>query len=237
MEVLGIIPARGGSKGIPRKNLAPLGGRPLIAYTCDAALASRRLTRFMVSTDDEEIFEVARALGPETPLLRPAHLAGDHTPMVDVLLDIVATLDRRERYRPDAVVLLQPTSPFRRAEHVDAAVELLEASGADSVVTVIAVPHQFSPSSLMRQEGNRLAPVGDSSLRLRRQDKPRLFARNGPAVAAVRTSVLVDRGTLYGPDTRGLIMSREDSIDIDDAFDLELAELLLAARAARQDRV
>src|SRR5262245_50748963 len=174
MEVLGIIPARGGSKGIPRKNLAPLGGRPLIAYTCDAARASLRLTRFMVSTDDEEIFEIARALGPETPLLRPARLAADDTPMVDVLLDIVATLERRERYRPDAVVLLQPTSPFRRAEHVDAAIELLESSGADSVVTVMAVPHQFTPSSLMRQEGNRLVPAGDSELRLRRQDKPRL---------------------------------------------------------------
>ncbi|HEY6362338.1 MAG TPA: acylneuraminate cytidylyltransferase family protein [Vicinamibacterales bacterium] len=236
MEVLGIIPARGGSKGIPRKNLAPLGGRPLIAYTCDAARASRRLTRFVVSTDDEEIFEIARALVPETPLLRPPHLAADDTPMVDVLLDIVATLERRERYRPDAVVLLQPTSPFRRAEHVDAAVELLESSGADSVVTVIVVPHQFSPSSLMRQEGNRLVPAADGELRLRRQDKPRLFARNGPAVAAVRTSVLVDRGTLYGPDTRGLVMAREDSLDIDDPFDLDLAELLLAARAPRRIR-
>ena len=236
MEVLGIIPARGGSKGIPRKNLAPLGGRPLIAYTCDAARASRRLTRLVVSTDDEEIFDVARALVPETPLLRPRHLAADDTPMVDVLLDIVATLERRERYRPDAVVLLQPTSPFRRAEHVDAAVELLESSGADSVVTVIVVPHQFSPSSLLRQEGHRLVPVADGELRLRRQDKPRLFARNGPVVAAVRTSVLVDRGTLYGPDTRGLVMAREDSLDIDDPFNLHVAELLLAAGAARRLR-
>jgi CMP-N-acetylneuraminic acid synthetase len=230
MDVLGIIPARGGSKGIPRKNLAPLGGRPLLAHTCEAASASSRLTRFLVSTEDEEIFEVARRLGAETPYLRPSYLAGDETPMVDVLLDVVATLERRERYRPDVVVLLQPTSPFRRAEHVDAAVDLLESSGADSVVSVTVVPHQFTPSSLLRLEGNRLVPATGGEVRLRRQDKPRLFARNGPAVVAVRTSVLVDHGTLYGADTRGLVMPREDSLDIDDQFDLDLAELLLAAR-------
>jgi CMP-N,N'-diacetyllegionaminic acid synthase len=234
MEVLGVIPARGGSKGIPRKNLVPLGGRPLIAYTCDVARASRRLTRVLVSTDDEEIFATVQALGLETPFLRSPHLAADDTPMVDVLLDVVAALERREKYRPDAVVLLQPTSPFRRAEHVDAAVDLLNASGADSVVSVLPVPHQFAPSSLMRLEGSRLLPAVDGELRLRRQDKPHLFARNGPAVVAVRTTMLVERRTLYGPDTRGLVMSREDSLDIDDGFDLELAELLMTARSARR---
>lgn len=232
MEVLAVIPARGGSKGIPRKNLAPLGGRPLIAYTCDAARASRRLTRILVSTDDEEIFAFVQAIGLETPLLRSPLLAADDTPMVDVLLDIVATLERREAYRPDAIVLLQPTSPFRRAEHVDAAVDLLNGSGADSVVSVLPVPHQFTPSSLLRLEGNRLLPAVEGELRLRRQDKPHLFARNGPAVVATRTTMLVERRTLYGPDTRGLVMSREDSIDIDDSFDLDVAELLMAARAA-----
>jgi CMP-N-acetylneuraminic acid synthetase len=229
VEVLAIIPARGGSKGIPRKNLAPLAGRPLIAYTCDAAQASRRLTRILVSTDDEEIFALVQTLGLETPLLRPPMLAADDTPMVDVLVDVVATLERRETYRPDAIVLLQPTSPFRRAEHVDAAVDLLATSGADSVVSVLPVPHQFTPSSLMRLEGSRLVPAAEGELRLRRQDKPHLFARNGPAVVAVRTNTLVERRTLYGPDTRALVMTREDSIDIDDKFDLELAELLMRA--------
>jgi CMP-N,N'-diacetyllegionaminic acid synthase len=236
MEVLGVIPARGGSKGIPRKNLVPLGGRPLIAHTCDAARASRSLTRVLVSTDDEEIFGIVQALGLETPFLRPLVLAADDTPMVDVLLDVIATLERRETYRPDAVVLLQPTSPFRRAEHVDAAVDLLASSGADSVVSVVPVPHQFTPSSLMRLEGSRLLPAVEGELRLRRQDKPHLFARNGPAVVAVRTTMLVQRRTLYGPDTRPLIMSREDSLDIDDDYDLQLAELLMAARDAKELR-
>jgi len=233
VQVLGVIPARGGSKGIPRKNLAALAGRPLIAYTCDAARESCRLTRTIISTDDEEIAAVAVGGGAELPFLRPPALAADDTPMLDVLVDLLDALASREQYRPDAVVLLQPTSPLRRGAHIDAAVDLLAASGADSVVSVVAVPHQFTPSSLMRLDGDRLVPWASGAQPLRRQDKPRLFARNGPAVVAVRTGVLRDQRVLYGADTRPLVMSREDSLDIDDRFDLELAELLMAARAAR----
>ncbi len=232
MNVLGIIPARGGSKGIPRKNLAPLGGRPLLAHTCEAARASRSLARVIVSTDDEEIAATARRCGVDVPFLRRASLSGDDTPMLDVLLDVLAVF-AAEGYRPDAVALLQPTSPFRGSDHIDAAVDLLRTSGADSVVSVVPVPHQFTPSSLMRLDGDRLLPA-DPAAPARRQDKPVLFARNGPAVLAVRTQVLVDQRLLYGADTRALVMSREDSIDIDDAFDLEVAGLVHAARQARR---
>ena len=243
MEILGVIPARGGSKGIRRKNLAPLGGRPLIAHTCDAARGSRALTRVIVSSDDDEVAAEAMKLGVEVPFLRPAALAGDDTPMVDVLVDLLSTLAGRESYRPDAVVLLQPTSPFRRAGHIDAAVDIFLASGADTVVSVVPVPHQFTPSSLMTLEGDRLVfpggpegppaeSAGGGPGPLRRQDKPQRFARNGPAVVVVRARVLLEQRALYGADTRALVMSREDSLDIDDAFDLELAELLLSARAA-----
>ena len=209
----------------------------------------------MVSTEDEEIAGIARRLGVEVPFLRPARLAGDETPMLDVLTDLVASLDERERYRPDILVLLQPTSPFRRAEHIDAAIDLLTSSGADSVVTVVPVPHQFTPSSLMQLQGNRLVPWNDGPPKgghydrgyvvsgfsrtgtdaagpTRRQDKPLLFARNGPAVLAVRTDVVTGAKALYGADTRGLVMSREDSFDIDDRFDLGVAELLMASRPA-----
>ena len=230
-----------------------LAGRPLLAYTADAARSSRTLTRVVVSTEDEEIAAVARQLGIDVPFLRPAMLAADETPMLEVLTDLVASLERRERYRPDVLVLLQPTSPFRRGSHIDAAVDLLVSSGADSVVTVLPVPHQFTPSSLMELQGDRLVPwnagrpedgdgppeggrhegagvvSGFSRTPARRQDKPLLFARNGPAVVAVHTRVVVDGHTLYGPDTRGLVMPREASLDIDDAFDLELAERLMAA--------
>ena len=184
----------------------------------------------MLSTDDEEIAGAGRQLGLEIPFLRPAHLAADGTPMLDVLSDLVASLDRREQYRPDILVLLQPTSPFRRAAHIDAAIDLLTSAGADSVVTVVPVPHQFTPSSLLQLQGDRLVPWIEGTAPTRRQDKPPLFARNGPAVVAVRTRVVTEARTLYGADTRGLVMSREDSFDIDDQFDLGVAQLLMASR-------
>jgi CMP-N-acetylneuraminic acid synthetase len=186
----------------------------------------------VVSTDDHDIADVARGLGAEVPFLRPARLAADDTPMLDVLVDLVATLAEREGYRPDLLVLLQPTSPFRRPEHIDAAVDLLVSSRADSVVTVVPVPHQFSPSSVLRLEGDRLVPWMPGPSPSRRQDKPVLFARNGPAVVAVRTPVVTDARSLYGADTRGLVMTRAESFDIDDMFDLHLAELLMGSRRA-----
>jgi CMP-N-acetylneuraminic acid synthetase len=201
-----------------------------LAYTADAARASKTLTRVVISTEDEAIAGVARQLGVEVPFMRPPHLAADETPMLDVLIDLVASLERREGYRPDILVLLQPTSPFRRASHIDAAVDLLTASGADSVVTVVPVPHQFVPSSLMQLQGDRLVSWTAADGASRRQDKPLLFARNGPAVVAVRTRIVMNARTLYGPDTRGLVMPREESFDIDDAFDLEVAERLMASR-------
>ena len=193
---------------------------------------SRSLSRTIVSTDDEEVAAIAKWTGADVPFLRPPHLAFDHTPMIDVLVDALATLDRQERYRPDVVVLLQPTSPFRRKNHIDAAVDLLISSGADSVVTVMQVPHQFTPESLMQLRGDRLDPFIQGTTSTRRQDKPVLFARNGPAVVATRSRVLLDEHVLYGADTRGVVMSREASFAIDEAFDLKIAELLMASRPA-----
>lgn len=224
MDVLGLIPARGGSKGIPRKNLAPLGGRTLLAWTCDTAREAESPTRVVVSTDDDEIAAEAARCGVEV-LRRPAALASDSTPMLDV---VAHALD--ELGEPDAVALLQPTSPFRRAEHVDAAVALLRESGADTVVSVVEVPHRFTPASLMRLDGTRLLPYGDGVGPLRRQDKERLYARNGPAVLVTRAAV-VRAGTLYGDDVRPYVMAERDSLDVDGPDDLALAELLLRGRA------
>jgi CMP-N,N'-diacetyllegionaminic acid synthase len=228
MRVLGVIPARGGSKGIARKNLAPLAGRPLLAYTADAVRASRRLTRTIVSTEDPEIAAAAQALSLEVPFLRPAALAADDTPMLPVVQQALAAMQSGgDAY--EAVVLLQPTSPLRRAEHIDAALDLLASTGADSVVTVVEVPHQFSPVSILRIEEGRLRPFHDGPKPTRRQDKPRFYARNGPAVIAVRAAV-VAAGSLYGDDSRPLVMPMRDSHDIDSADDLELIELLLSRR-------
>jgi CMP-N,N'-diacetyllegionaminic acid synthase len=228
VNVLGVVPARGGSKGIPNKNLVMLAERPLLAYTADAARQSRRLSRCIVSTDDETIAEAARRLGFEVPFLRPCELACDDTPMLPVLQHAAREVGRAAS-PPDAVVLLQPTSPLRRAVHIDAAIDLLETSGADSVVSVVEVPHQFNPMSVMRVEDGRLQSFLDGPLITRRQDKPRVYARNGPAVLVVRTHVL-EAGSLYGSDSRPLAMTASESVDIDGPEDLVLAEILLQKR-------
>jgi CMP-N-acetylneuraminic acid synthetase len=218
-DVVALVPARGGSKGIPRKNLAPLLGRPLLAWTIDAARAAETVTRVVVSTDDEEI--AAAADGTEI-LRRPSELATDETPMLDVIRHAL-----HELAPLDVLVLLQPTSPLRRAEHVDGAVRLLLETGADSVVSVVEVPHRYRPGSLMALDGDRLVRLADDHAATR-QEKPAVYARNGPAVLVLRGDWVGP--DLYAGDCRAYVMEPRDSIDVDDPFDLELAELLLAAR-------
>jgi CMP-N,N'-diacetyllegionaminic acid synthase len=228
MNVLGVIPARGGSKGIPVKNLAPLCGRPLLAYTADAVKESKKLTRTIVSTEDERIADCARSLALEVPFIRPSSLAADDAPMLPVLQHAIDAM-RADGFDADMVVLLQPTSPLRRGEHIDAAVTWLERVRGDSVVSVVAVPHQFNPTSVMRVEEGLLKPFLDGPSVTRRQDKPQLFARNGPAVLAVHTRV-IQGGSLYGDESWPLLMTAEDSLDIDTPWDLRLAESIIAAR-------
>jgi CMP-N-acetylneuraminic acid synthetase len=231
--VLGLIPARGGSRGIPRKNIAPLLGRPLLAYTCEAALASRLLTRIVVTTDDEEIAAVARSAGAEVPFLRPGELARAETPSVPVALHAVEWLRQRQGWDADVVVLLQPTSPLRRASHIDAALEQMAAAEADTVVSVVPVPHRFSPYSVGRVTDGWWRDFWQEPVpfdRFRRQAAPKLYARNGPAVIATRTRVLRARQSFFGDHVLPYEMAEEDSIDIDTRFDLELAEWLLASR-------
>src|SRR5262245_3570845 len=138
MRTLGIVPARGGSKGIPRKNIASLLGKPLLTYTAEAALAAKRLARVVLSTEDEEIACMGRQCGLDMPFMRPAELAQDETPTLPVLQDVVRKLEATgECY--DAVFTLQPTTPLRRADDIDGAIELLERTGADSVISVVDV--------------------------------------------------------------------------------------------------
>jgi CMP-N,N'-diacetyllegionaminic acid synthase len=221
VSVVGLIPARGASQGIPRKNLARLGGKPLVAWTIAAALESERLTRAVVSTDDRELADVARAHGAEV-LDRPPELAADETPMRDVVAHAV-----RELAPETALVLLQPTSPLRTSRHVDEAVERLLASGADAVVSVVEVPHRYGAASLMRLDGERLVRLDETSYP-GRADKPVLYARNGPAILALRADRIGD--DLYAGDLRPYVMDAADSVDVDEPFDLELAEFLLSRR-------
>jgi CMP-N-acetylneuraminic acid synthetase len=218
-DVTGLIPARGGSKGVPRKNLVEVAGKPLLAWTVEAAQRSERLTRVVLSTDSQDIAEVGHAYGVDV-LERPPELAEDDSPMLDVVLHGVAHLPPA-----DVLVVLQPTSPLRRADHVDEAVDLLLDTGADCVVSVVEVPHAFRPESLMRLDGERVVPV-DPDAPLLRQQKEAVYARNGPAVLAVRPERLDSRG-FYAGDVRPYVMSPRDSLDVDGAWELELAGLLL----------
>ena len=229
MTFIGVIPARGGSKGIPRKNLALCAGKPLLAWTAEAACGCKRLQRTVLSTDDEEIAAAGRMLGLEVPFLRPSELAHDDTPMLDVLQHLLNWLEANDA-KPDALVLLQPTSPLRRAEHIAAALRLFEEKRAATVVSVTAVPHQFTPGSVMEMADGRLTPwLKEQTPVLRRQDKPRLYARNGPAILITRAEVL-RAGRLYGEPTLGYEMSAGDSIDVDGPEELQLAEAVLKAR-------
>ena len=235
MEVLGVIPARGGSKSTPRKNLYPLCGRPLIAYTFDAAKASQRLKRVILSTDDGEIAALGREHDIEVPFIRPARLAQDDTPMLPVIQHAIHYLASEDGYCPDVIVLLQPTSPLRRAEHIDAAVDILIETGADSVVSVVEVPHNFSPISVMRIVEGRLEPfISQEEWVLRRQDKPQVYARNGPAVCALTYETLMKGSTLFGEDCRPYLMATEDSVDIDTLQDIAYATFLLRCRVSER---
>lgn len=215
MDIVGLIPARGGSRG---KNLWPLAGKPLLVWTIEAARASSTLTRVVVSTDSDEVAATAAALDVEV-LERPAELARDETPSREVILHAL-----RELGVCDVLVLLQPTSPLRRGEHVDEAVLLLLETGADAVVSVVEVPHRYRPVSLMALDGDRLVPLV-ANAPTRREDKAVVYARNGPAVLAVRPERLGD--DLYGGDCRAYLMDPRDSVDVDEPSDLRLAECFL----------
>jgi CMP-N-acetylneuraminic acid synthetase len=231
MKVLGLIPARGGSKGIERKNLAPLAGEPLLAHTCRAAAAAKSLTRWIVSTEDREIAQVAGGLGAPVRFQRPVELARDDTPALPVIEHAMEALEQLDGFRADLVVLLQPTSPLRQAEHIDEAVAMLKADPqADSVVSVIRVPHQFTPSSLLRIEDGYLVPAlgGREEGPLRRQDKEAVYARNGAAVYVIRRETLLEQRSLFGQRCLPYEMNAASSVDIDGPDDLRYAEFLLS---------
>jgi CMP-N,N'-diacetyllegionaminic acid synthase len=232
-NVLGLIPARGGSKGIPRKNVALLAGRPLLAYTCEAALASRVLNRVVLSTDDNEIAKVGRQCGVEVPFIRPTSLAQDETPSIDVVRHAIEYLRDTEHWMPGVVVLLQPTSPLRKARHIDEAVDRMKESEADTVVSVIEVPHCFNPHSVMQLKDGALIdflPAPSDFDRFRRQALPVLYARNGPAVLASKVDVILESKSFYGARVAPYLMTEEESLDIDSKFDLWLAEQLISRR-------
>lgn len=223
-RVLAIIPARGGSKGLPRKNVLPLAGKPLIAWTIEAARGSRYIDRCIVSTDDHEIKEVAQQWGGEVPFLRPAELAQDDTPMRDV---IVHALDLCPGY--DYVVLLQPTSPLRISADIDGCLETLVRSTSTTAVSVTEVDKP--PFWMFRMDcAGRLVPLMENAAPiLRRQDAPTVYVLNGAVYVGTPAAYRAE-GPFVRADTLGYPMPRERSVDVDTEFDLKLCEWLLLRR-------
>jgi N-acylneuraminate cytidylyltransferase/CMP-N,N'-diacetyllegionaminic acid synthase len=226
LGAVAIIPARGGSKRISRKNLAMVAGRPLVAWAILAAKAAKQVSHVIVSTDDLEIAEVVRSIGGNVPWLRPDELARDCTPTLDVILHALNWSVQTLRPTPEFGVLLEPTAPLRRPEHIDQAIGLLAATGADSVVSVCELPHVLNPEELLIINGGLLRPYLSSrmmdSRKLRGQQHP-VYVQSGLVYAFRIQSVLKQR-SLYGQKTLPLITSWEYFLDVDTLEDLQLAD-------------
>jgi len=224
--VFGVIPARGGSKGLPGKNLKRLGALSLIGHAVAGAREARTLTRFIVSTDSVEIADEARRHGAEAPFLRPAELASDHAGMVPVLQHAVRWLESTAGVRPDFVVTLQPTSPFRTGAEIDRTIAMVADTGADSAQTLVEA--SYHPFFMKTLDGDRtIALFADGKKYVRRQDAPAVYQPSG-AVYVTRYPLLMEEGQVLGHDNRGIVMSFEASVNIDTEWDFLLAELLLA---------
>jgi len=232
MAVVGLVTARGGSKEIPRKNLAPVGGKPLLAWTIEAGLGSRQLERVIVSTDDEEIARVARGCGAEVPFMRPQELARDDSPHIDVVRHAIQWLAAHGPSEPEYVLTLQPTSPLRTTEDIDAAIAIAHNRNATAVVSVCqAEPHPFLAKRIL----------GDGTLEdlwptdggyLRRQVLPPVYTLNG-AIYLNRSTSLLEEGTFLPKGTVAYVMPSERSLDINTAWDFRLANLILKERDGR----
>ena len=239
MKILGIITARGGSKGVPGKNLKLLAGKPLLAYTIDAANNCAALDRVILSTEDEAIAAAGRAMGCEVPFTRPAELSRDDTPHLPVVQHAAAWMRDHANYTFDAVMVLQPTSPLRTSTDIAAAVALLESTGADSVLSVSEVPVHSHPSRTLRLDASDQAVLFATGEPVRkrinrRQDLPPAWLMNG-AVYACRTAVLfASEPSLYGDRVVAYRMPHERSSSIDDMDDWAAAERLLAQALSPQ---
>jgi len=219
-KILAVIPARGGSKEIPRKNIRLLAGKPLIAYTIEAALKSKYVDKVIVSTEDIEISQISEQYGAEV-VKRPEKLARDETPTLSVIQHVVRRL--KEKY--DIIVALQPTSPLRDEKDIDAAIDLFGKHGTDSLVSVCEVEHH--PYWMVRVTNGKVEPFVKTDKEYpRRQDLPKLYRFNG-AIYIAKKDILMKENKIFGKNATAFIMPLEKSIDIDTELDFKLAEILM----------
>ncbi len=219
---LAIIPARGGSKRLPRKNVLDLCSKPLIAYTIEAALKSKNINKVIVSSDDEEILDISKKFGADI-IKRPIDLANDTATTFDT---IKHTIDNFEKY--DYIVLLQPTSPLRNEKHIDEAIELLEKKKADAIVSVCEMEHSPLWSNTLPKDGNMSNFLKDEILNKRSQDLDKFYRLNGAIYICKTEKLIENKSFLLKENIFAYIMNREYSIDIDEEIDFSIAQILMS---------
>jgi CMP-N,N'-diacetyllegionaminic acid synthase len=226
LRILGIIPARGGSKGLPGKNIKLLNGTPLIAYTIKEALNSN-LDEFIVSTDSEEIAEVARNYGGKVPFLRPAEIATDNASSLDVVLHALDFMKEHENKEYDAIMLLQPTTPYRDSADINQAINLLISSDADSVISVTDVGGTHPARMKFIVDGNLIDPPFVEAFEgQNRQELPPMYIRNG-GIYLTKVDT-IRKGSFKGNISKALVMPEKKSVNIDNIDDFEFAEWLMS---------
>jgi CMP-N,N'-diacetyllegionaminic acid synthase len=225
-RILGVITARGGSKGIPRKNIKDLAGKPLIAYTIEEAKKSKLLTRCIVSTDDSEIAEISKKYDADIPFIRPSEIAQDDSTSMDVAQHAIRYLKDELNEDYDYLMILQPTSPLRIVEDIEKSIEKIVDTSADSVMSMMELV-DFSIKKLKRIEDDKVHPFLEDEGKTsgRRQDLTKMYKRN---CAIYLTKVeLIENGDLFGKVSRPHIMPEDRSLDINEPFDFDVAELLI----------
>lgn len=221
--MIAIIPARGGSKGLPGKNIKLLNGKPLIAYTIEAAKQSENVSRVIVNTDDAEISKVALDYGAEVPFVRPSELASDAAKSIDVLLHTLAWLKKNEDLQIDEIIVLQPTSPLRTTQHIDEAIKMYLEKKADSVISYCQEEHPVFWHKFITDEGKFEDIFNGDYLKNRQEIRP-TFYPNG-AIYILKTKLLLEK-KYYSENAYAFLMDKKSSVDIDTMEDFEFAEWL-----------
>lgn len=236
MNIIGLIPARGGSKGVPRKNIRLLQGKPLLCYTAEAALKVSGLAKIVLSTEDKEIAKVGKECGLDVPFLRPAELASDNSPTLPVIQHAIRMLENNDN-PIDAICLLQPTSPFRDASLIERCIKLFIESGADTVITLLPVPEKYNPYFIyfQNEDGKLNYCMGEDTLAIRRQDVQPAYLREG-SVYIIKRNIIMEENSLYGRHIVGCLTDAEKSINIDTMEDWRLAENYLREQSSGKEK-
>ncbi|HBJ1652176.1 cytidylyltransferase domain-containing protein [Clostridium botulinum] len=232
-EILAIIPARGGSKGLPGKNILNLNGKPLIAHTILASKNSKFVTRVVVSTDDKEIAKISKKYGAEVPYLRPSSLAKDKSLTIDSVFHMLDYLEKYECYFPEYVLLLQCTSPLRNEQHIDEAIEKLVKSNFHGIISICESEVNPYWTNILKNENLQYFLEEGKNI-TRRQDLPNIYRYNG-AIYLAKTEVLKRERTFEVENLTGYVMDRESSIDIDTEIDFKIAEIIMKNKDVSHD--